>query len=714
MLGLDQLNTEQREAVTSTEGPLLILAGAGSGKTKVLTYRIAFLIDSGLARPESILAVTFTNKAAQEMKDRLRGLLTESGLSNLVDEVRWVGTFHAICIKILKQYGELIGTNRNFTIYDSQDQLSAVKDAMERARVSVKEFNPRAILSYISDAKNNLISSAEYSTLAQGYFQQIVSKVYPEYQDILREANAVDFDDIIMNTVALLQSQQKVLENLQNNFKYILVDEYQDTNHAQYILLKLLAKKHKNICCVGDDDQSIYAFRGATIKNILSFEQDYPDTKVVKLEQNYRSTSTILEASYSVISKNLKRKDKKLWTQNEKGQNIVLYKSYDEVSEAEWIIRKIIELKNQNIALSEIVILYRTNAQSRSIEEAFLRSAIPYKIVGGLRFYERKEIKDIVGYLRFVYNPADTTSLSRIINVPRRGIGDKSLEELLEESKKTGLPVGEYLLKHPDNLGPKVKDFARLYSAMNSSLSEMDLDQYINHIITHTGYLKMLDDGTSEGAGRVENLKELVSVASKFNVGNASENLGEFLDEVGLLEKIEEKQRNSEQDSVTLMTIHAAKGLEFEHVFLVGMEENLFPHTNSMVSESEMEEERRLAYVAITRAKSFLYITHATQRQYFGKKQRNSLSRFVKDIDISIIDIESEDYLDDVASEFSPKNSRQFDPVIKLSVGQRVRHPYFGFGVVKRVDFDTVDVDFGSEYGVKELMLEYAKLDLAK
>lgn len=713
MIDLSILNPPQKEAVITTDGPLLILAGAGSGKTRVLTYRIAFIIDAGLAGPENILAMTFTNKAAGEMKERISSLVENYNI--YAGNFPWVGTFHSICVKLLKRYGHNIGLDSSFTIYDSQDQLSATKEAMKLLNLSTKDFNPNAIHSYISSAKNELINEVEYEKYAQGYFQDIVAEVYPIYQKVLRENNALDFDDLLILTVKLLSENKNVLEALQDQFKYILVDEYQDTNHAQYTIIKLLAAKHRNICCVGDDDQSIYAFRGATIRNILNFESDYGEAKVIKLEQNYRSTKKILNASYDVISKNKSRKDKKLWTENNEGDNIKVYTAYDEIDEANWIVSQIESIRKtmeQNDPYSCFSVLYRTNSQSRSLEESFINSGIPYKIIGGVRFYERKEIKDVLAYLRIVYNKKDSTSLERIINIPKRGIGNKTLENLINKSRSLGLSTVEYLLEKAstEEIDGGEKRFALLISDLKDKSNKLDLVEFINYTLEKTGYVEMLKDGTLENESRIENIKELISVASKYQNDPAPTGLENFLNEVTLLEGFTDREESS--NYVTLMTIHAAKGLEFDYVFVVGMEENLFPHTNSMVDVKEMEEERRLAYVAITRAKRQLFLTHATKRKYFGIVQMNPISRFVTDINTDVLDFEA-GYSNsgfDTYSEWEGTKD-EFVADIDLKVGDKVKHEYFGKGVVKCIKGTNVEVDFGSIYGVKELMLEYARLE---
>lgn len=712
MIDLSILNPPQKEAVTTTEGPLLILAGAGSGKTRVLTYRIAFIIDAGLSGPENILAMTFTNKAAGEMKERIATLVESFDIN--VGNFPWVGTFHSICVKLLKRYGHNIGLDSTFTIYDSQDQISAVKEAMKQLNLSTKDFNPHAIHSYISSAKNELVNEVEYEKYSQGYFQDVVAEVYPVYQKILRENNAVDFDDLLILTVKLLTENPAVLKNLQEQFKYILVDEYQDTNHAQYTIIKMLAAKYRNICCVGDDDQSIYAFRGATIRNILNFETDYNDASVIKLEQNYRSTKKILSASYDVISKNKGRKDKKLWTENTDGENITVYTSIDEVDEANWIvsqietIRKSIEEKDP---YSCFAVLYRTNSQSRSLEESFINSGIPYKIIGGVRFYERKEIKDVLAFLKIVYNTKDNTSLERIINVPRRGIGDKTLEEIHNKARTNSMSSVEYLLSRAqtDEISGGVKRFALMMSDIKDKSEKLDLVEFINYVLEKTGYVEMLKDGTLENESRIENIKELISVASKYQNDPAPEGLENFLNEVTLLEGFTD--RTDSLNFVTLMTIHAAKGLEFDYVFVVGMEENLFPHTNSMADIKEMEEERRLAYVAITRAKKKLFLTHANKRKYFGLIQSNPVSRFVNDINTDVVDFETT-YADSFSSFEDPwEEKNDFIPEVNFKIGDKVKHEYFGKGVVKSIFGTNIEIDFGAIYGVKELMLEYARLE---
>lgn len=710
MINLDDLNPIQKEAVSYLDGPLLILAGAGSGKTKVLTYKIAYILDSGLAGLDNILAVTFTNKAAGEMKERINKLLRlSSNLKNSsIEHMPWVGTFHSICVKILKRYGENIGLNKNFTIYDSSDQKEAIKDAMKALDISVKEFNPGAIHSYISSAKNELITPEEYGEFAQGYFQSIVAKVYPQYQKILKDNNAVDFDDLLLLTARLLKENNVILQYFTENFRYILVDEYQDTNHAQYTLIKMLASKHRNIYVVGDDDQSIYAFRGANIRNILNFEKDYPEAKVVKLEQNYRSTKLILEASHQVISKNKNRKEKKLWTENNEGEKIKVFSAEDEQKEGVWITGKIAELGSK-YNLNNIAVLYRTNAQSRVLEEAFINAGIPYRIVGSVGFYERKEIKDILAYLRVIFNSKDNKNLERVINVPKRGIGKKTFEELLSVATEKNLSIVEYLNIYRKELdSPGLKLAADLFSNLVAQKTSLPLLELIDLILKSTKYIEMLSDGTLENESRIENIKELLSVAVRFNDLPPEEALEQFLDEVSLLEAVSVNRDTTV--AVTLMTIHSAKGLEFEHVFVTGMEENLFPHINSVTSEDELEEERRLAYVALTRAKNMLYLSYAQRRRYFGSTQLNPVSRFLRDIESELLDEEIKRYDYNVVDDY--EETKKFTELIsKYKVGDRVKHEYFGKGTVKKIDSEIIVVDFGAVYGKKELMLEYARLE---
>lgn len=715
-MDLDKLNPQQREAVETTEGPLLILAGAGSGKTRVLTHRIAHIMQQKLAAPENILAVTFTNKAAAEMKERIGKLL---GGGRVEVRMPWMGTFHSICVRILRRDGHHVGVGSNFTIYDSSDQLDVVKRVMKEMNLSTKDVNPNAVRSYISSAKNEYVSPEDYATYAKGYFQEIVASVYPKYNKVLRENNALDFDDLLGKVVQLFKDNPDVLSKYQQLFRYILVDEYQDTNNVQYLFVTMLAEKHRNLCVVGDDDQSIYAFRGATIRNILSFERDYSDAKVIKLEQNYRSTKKILDAAFAVVSKNKQRTDKKLWTDNADGSQIKLYTAQDERDESLWVAKQIQALISDSVDPEDIAVLYRTNAQSRTLEEAFIRQAVAYRIVGGVRFYERKEIKDVMAYLKLVYNPKDNNSLLRVINTPRRGIGGKSVSEILQLSQSKGASIAEFLIEYSDEIQNRsTRKFSTLVNKIVLAAQQLNVVELINFVLDTTEYIKMLEDGTSENEARIENIKELISVAAKFMELDPVAGLAAFLEDVALVEAQSDEDNYS--GKVTLMTMHAAKGLEFDYVFVVGMEEGLFPHSRVFTDPKELEEERRLAYVAITRAKQQLYLTHADTRVFFGSRQNNLLSRFAEDIPIELVQKlgfaglrgggagrfdEDLEWVDDWGD-----GDAEGTPSVEISVGDKVRHEYFGIGTVVRYDDSMVTINFGPVYGLKELSRDFAPL----
>ena len=593
---LDDLNPIQQKAVQATEGPVLILAGAGSGKTRVLTYRVAYLIAEKKIPPENILTLTFTNKASGEMIERIKKLI-----GNLPTQPA-MGTFHSFCAKVLRRDGKVLGLPPGFAIYDEGDALDAIKEAMGNLNIAIQKTSPHAVRSTISAAKNELVSSLEYPRYARGYFQETVAKIYLEYQKILDRNHALDFDDLLLKTIRLFQTEPAILTRYQIQFRYILIDEYQDTNPAQYLISKYLANRHKNICVVGDAAQSIYSFRGADFRNIVNFQKDYPGVKVFNLEQNYRSTQNILDAAFAVISKNKSHPILKLWTQKDEGEKIEMIETRNEVEEALFIINHL-RGEKMRLHLGGVAVLYRTNAQSRSLEEQFLKSGIPYKLVGGVSFYARKEIKDVLSYLRLLQNPKDSVSLKRA-----EKIGKARLAKVMEVFTEVEPQLDKY-----------------------STLELLDL------ILTRTGYLAYIDDNTEVGKNRVENVKELRSVAEEFP------DLTEFLENVALVENgniPSKKQRaNSQQptDAVTLMTLHSAKGLEFPVVFMVGMEEGLFPHSRSMLDSSELEEERRLMYVGITRAKVKLYLTYARQRLYFGTRSNNLVSRFLSDIPQELI-----------------------------------------------------------------------------
>jgi len=721
---LKDLNDCQKKAVQNTEGPLLILAGAGSGKTRVLTHRIAYILKKRLAYPNEILAVTFTNKAAGEMKERVVNLAKHLNKSKSKKDVTYnfpfVGTFHSICVKILRRDGHNISIDSNFSIYDVDDQISAIKQSMKELHLNSKEYNPKTIHTYISGAKNELIDSEVYKNISRGHFQDAVSVVYPKYQSILKNNNALDFDDLLVKTVELFKSNQEVLKKYQNLFKYVLVDEYQDTNKVQYVLVNLLADQSRNICVVGDDDQAIYSWRGATIKNILSFEEDYPEANIVKLEQNYRSTKKILDAAFEVIRHNSSRKPKKLWTEKNDGDKIKIFTAQNEREEAKFVAGKIQELIENGADLNEIAILYRTNAQSRTIEEEMLFCSIPYQIYGNISFYQRKEIKDTLAYLRIIYNPKDDVSLLRIINTPSRKIGAITVSDLKQLAKNKELSIGELLLEAEDEVftnitnSKHIERFVKLIRVIKSSLKKVKFTEYIEYVLEKSGYLKWLDDDTPENEARVENIRELLSVAGKYDELDGEIALNEFLSEVSLIEEQQVKaQSKKDKNRVKLMTMHSAKGLEFENVFIIGMEEGLFPHSRSYTDPEEMEEERRLAYVGITRAKKRLFLTNAESRYYFGSCQSNIPSRFLEDIPENLIDFLSlnDDDEDDYSFEDNESDNRKDVLCYNFSKGDKVEHEEFGRGVIISIKDNIAKVDFGPIEGVKQLALEYAKLN---
>lgn len=597
---LDALNPEQQKAASCLEGAILVLSGPGSGKTRVITHRVAFLIKEKNTSPEKILVTTFTNKAANEMKERLTILLGKD-----TPRPPWIGTFHSICSKILRKDGHQIGLSPNFSIYDTSDSLSLVKDIMKDMGVNPKNFSPGAIFGTIGSAKNELLGPTEYSKLARGVFQETVVQVYTEYQKQLRKNQALDFDDLLLETIHLFQERKEVLEKYQTQFEYVLIDEYQDTNHAQYLFAQLVSGIHQNLFVVGDASQAIYGWRGADFRNILNFEKDFPKAKIFNLEQNYRSTKTILNTAQAVISQNKTHPILKLWTTNDEGVPVVVYEAKNETDEAEFILKMITKFNaTDKYSLKDFAVLYRTNAQSRVLEEHFLQEGVPYTLIGGTRFYDRKEIKDILSYLRLIVNPEDTVSIKRIINVPPRGIGPAALLE------KNNSKVGAF---------HELLDSLKLKSQTLNSLETIDL------ILASTQYLRFLDDGTPEGLSRIENVKELRSVAAEFP------KLPDFLENVALVES-EYKSSKEGGEAVTLMTMHAAKGLEFPIVFMVGMEEGLFPHSRALMDLQELEEERRLAYVGITRAKDQLFLTYTRERLYFGTRTPGIVSRFITDI----------------------------------------------------------------------------------
>jgi DNA helicase II / ATP-dependent DNA helicase PcrA len=616
---LKELNAEQQKAVLHTDGPAIILAGAGSGKTRVLTYKVLYLVTAKQVNPDSILMVTFTNKAAQEMKERLTKYFAEHDIHTSTQP--FVSTFHSLCARILRIEGKHIGLSPRFVIYDTLDQLEAIKDVMGTLYISTKDFKPGSILATISQAKNELISEKEYPNFARGLFQQTVAKVYPAYQNLLKENDALDFDDLLLKTVKLFQENEPVLDKYQELFRYIMIDEYQDTNKVQYALTKLLAKKYTNVCVVGDFSQSIYSWRGADFTNLSRFKQDFENVKEFSLSQNYRSTQKILDAASAVISRNTSHPVLKLWTENPDGDELQLYEAKNEQDEAEFIVRMINNLGIQD--LSQVAVLYRTNAQSRVIEEVFLHLAIPYLLIGGTRFYERKEIKDVVSYLRHLANPKDSISLKRI-----EKLGKGRLQKFLDFQQSLN-DNGVVLA----SLSPSSSLNEEENSPLAGEKDQMTTIEILDQVIHATGYLDLYDEEDEEDRARLENIKELRSVALAYP------NLTEFLENITLVEQeaLRQDKKTERKNAVTLMTLHAAKGLEFPVIFMVGMEEGVFPHARSLMDRSELEEERRLCYVGMTRAKEKLFLTYTRRRLFFGQRSSNTTSRFLLEIPEHVI-----------------------------------------------------------------------------
>lgn len=702
------LNPEQRRAVETTEGPLLILAGAGSGKTKTLTHRIAHIIASRKATPYNILAVTFTNKAAREMRERVAGLLGENPDNRSF--MPFMGTFHSICVRILRQDGEYAGIPRNFVIFDESDRQTAVKQASKQLNLDEKSFPARTLSGLISSAKNELVTPADYAGMGSGPVHRAAAQVYPVYERLLRQAGALDFDDLIGRTVRLLQSQPEIRKKWMKQFTYVMIDEYQDTNAAQYKLVKLLINNSKNIAVVGDDWQSIYSWRGADFRNILNFERDYPNTTIIKLEQNYRSTKAILDAAHAVITKNEQRSDKKLWTEAGSGKPIQILPVASERAEGEAIVRRV---KNATEArfrkFSDFAVLYRTNAQSRSIEETFIRYGVPYRVVGGVRFYDRKEIKDIMAYLRLVYQPEDRVSFERIVNVPTRGIGGKSLETFYSWMGQQGLSLLAALASVNDcpGLTPKARkglfELGEMLASMREVMDDAALPGLLDSLIRRIDYMAYLDDGSLQGESRQENVRELISVAQEYqDLG-----LSGFLEEVSLISDIDTADMNG--NAVTLMTLHAAKGLEFPVVFMTGMEETIFPHSRALYDQNEMEEERRLCYVGMTRAKEELYLIHATARLLYGGMQHNPPSRFLSEID-GEVQTDSHSFGGGWQQPSLHEESQEVQYLPELEEGDSVRHKLFGEGRVVEIDGENITIYFKGK-GTKKLNAAFAPLE---
>ncbi|MEI7674583.1 MAG: UvrD-helicase domain-containing protein [bacterium] len=702
------LNSEQLRAVQTIEGPLLIQAGAGSGKTKTLTHRIAYLIANQKATPFNILAVTFTNKAAKEMRERVGKLLGDN--SNNRGFMPYMGTFHSICVKLLRQDGDHIGIPNNFIIFDENDRISAIKRASKRLQIDEKAFPARGISSAISSAKNEMMTPNEYASNTSSPTQKTAAQVYPVYETLLRENNALDFDDLILSTVKLLSTKKVVREKWQNQFKYIMIDEYQDTNTAQYKLVKLLTSKEKNIAVVGDDWQSVYSFRGADFRNILNFEKDYPGCEVIKLEQNYRSTKSILDAANAVITKNEHRSKKKLWTASETGMPVQIIQVNNERSEGETIIRRIRAAVDAGLRqYQDFAVLYRTNAQSRSIEEALVHYGIPYKIVGGTRFYDRKEVRDLIAYLRLIYQPEDRVSFDRIINLPTRGIGAKSVQSFNDWMLENNLTLSQGLARVAectvltDKARKGLFELGSVIITLHESIEELTPSVILDTLIRRIGYLEFLNDKTLMGESRQENVKELLSVTEEY----AELGMSGFLEEISLISDLD--QANMSDDSVTLMTLHAAKGLEFPAVFMSGMEETIFPHSRALYDQSEMEEERRLCYVGMTRAREELYLLSASSRLLYGGIQHNAPSRFLSEID-SETTVEGT-YFDDIQSShgYGVKVSDEPHYVPELEIGDKVSHSLFGEGHVMEMEGENVVIYFKGK-GSKKLNVSFAPL----
>ncbi len=700
------LNDAQRSAVEHTQGPLLILAGAGSGKTKTLTHRIAYLLENGVPSA-SILAVTFTNKAAKEMRERL-AMLTGQDANNR-SFMPWMGTFHSICVRMLRIDGEHIGVPRNFIILDEADRLSLVKQAMRQLNISEKSFTPRGISSQISTAKNDLVTPAEYAQLARLPQQKVVADVFPVYERLRQATAALDFDDLIAEAVRLIGSSRELQDIWRQRFQHILIDEYQDTNAAQYRLIKLLVGDTKNICVVGDDWQSIYSWRGADFTNILNFERDFPGAHVVKLEQNYRSTKPILDAAHNIITKNTNRTDKKLMTDKTNGLPVQLLYTGSELHEAESIITRIkTAVEHGSRRYRDVAVLYRTNAQSRAVEEMCIRYSVPYKIIGGTRFYDRKEIKDIVAYLRLLYQPFDRPSFVRIVNVPTRGLGATSIEKFIAWQGQTSMNFIDAMTSSElcPGLTPRArKAFLELGEALvqiSKTVEESSLAELIETIIKRFRYLDFLDDGSPQAEERMANVRELVTDAKE----RSDMDLAGYLEELALLSDLD--TANDSHDSITLMTLHAAKGLEFPVVFMIGLEETIFPHSRALYDVDQMEEERRLCYVGMTRAREELYMSSASSRMIFGMTQHNPPSRFLADIESPTIAPSVSGQMGPVGLYDEPQVVA--DEQIDVEVGDGVRHTIFGAGVVTHIDGTVVTVAFRGK-GVKKLNVAFAPLE---
>ncbi len=693
---IEGLNDRQKEAVLYNDGPLLIIAGAGAGKTKTLTTKIAYLIEEGFAHPYNVLAITFTNKAAKEMKDRLYGLI-----GDLAKKVQ-VSTFHSFGLKLLRENYERLGYDKNFVIMDSDDSLTVVKKIIKDLGYDPKIYNPRAIRNKISSCKNEMMTPQMYERYAISDYEKVMHKVYEKYEEKLKKNNSVDFDDLLLLPIKLFKENPDILKRYQDLYLYILIDEYQDTNEAQYILSKLISAKNRKITCVGDDSQSIYSFRGANYKNILNFEKDYKDAKTILLEENYRSTTTILDAANQVIKNNTQRKDKNLWTNRGQGEKIKYYRAYNERDEAQYVIRKIKELRNKDVEYKDIAVLYRTNAQSRVLEEEMLKENMPYRVIGSFYFYSRKEIKDLIAYLRLIHNSKDNVSLLRVINTPKRGIGLKTIENLTQKADLEGTSIYEAITSG------KELQFKTIIEQLKAIQEELTLTELIDKVLDASGLRQELEsEKTLESEVRLENLEEFKSITKSFEEREGLVSLEDFLLEISLISDVEEYK--DDPNRVSLMTVHSVKGLEFDHVFVVGMEEGIFPHMNSLMETSELEEERRLCYVAITRAKDDLHLVNARRRTLFGKEQINPVSRFIGEISKDLIETNVKDELPQTEQKIDTSDMFREEEV-DYQVGDYVYHDTFGTGRVVEVTNTLVSVAFKHPHGIKKLLKNHKKL----
>ena len=692
-MNLDTLNETQLEAVKITDGPLLILAGPGSGKTRVITYKIAYLLEQEKAKPWEVLAITFTNKAAKEMKERLHNLIEEDikGMQ--------ISTFHSFGLRVIKEYYDFFGLDRTFTIIDESDSISLIKKIIKELNLDEKKYIPRAIKNKISGAKNELLNPEGFKVFARTPYDEDVVKIYKKYEEKLKRNSSVDFDDLLMLPIELFRKDKEALEHYQNRYKYVFIDEYQDTNEAQYLLSKMISDKYKNICVVGDESQSIYSWRDANYKNILNFEKDYKNAKVILLEQNYRSTKTILEAANSVIKNNKEKKDKHLWTLNGKGSKIKYLRCYDEKDEILNIINTIKKFKSEGIPYKEMVVLYRTNAQSQSIERGFIENTIPYKVVGSYAYFNRKEIKDLVAYLRLINNEKDDVSLIRAMNAPKRGIGAKTIEKLELNANENNVSIFDSITSG------KELAFKNLILDIKEKMKDKSFVDLVELVLDESGLKDEYKEKTIENESRLENLEEFKSIARNFEDYNPGATLEEFLIEISLISDV--KEASDCDEVVTLMTMHAVKGLEFDVVFITGLEEGLFPHSNSMFDESELEEERRLFYVAITRAKKVLYLTNARSRMLFGQIKSNLPSRFIEEINQEDIEKLFEENKSTKEIKINKKDNFN-DNDLELKVGDHVNHNAYGNGIVVSLEKSVATIAF--KVGIKKILTTYKGL----